>query len=150
MSASGRVLHLSPLAAARSIAIPPCRAYDAIRVQEQSLAGTSSFGMSGVNAHALLEAPSEQSQADAADGLAWRRERTWPAPPRMALLAACAPSTMAGSATVTIVADLVSPRLAYLHDHQVSGRSWLRHVTCGATLHLDPGIAGRTIRSAGS
>ena len=42
------------------------------------LAGCSSFGMSGVNAHALFSAPHIQEHAEAA--LAWQRQRHWPVP----------------------------------------------------------------------
>ena len=88
-------------------------------VQEQGLAGTSSFGMSGVNAHALLGARPMNSEPQPVR-LSWRRERTWPAPPRLALLAACTPSMTADRASVAFAADLGSAALSYLHDHQVS------------------------------
>lgn len=43
------------------------------------LAGCSSFGMSGVNAHALLSAPHTQQQHRTA-ALAWDHQRCWPMP----------------------------------------------------------------------
>lgn len=42
------------------------------------LAGCSSFGMSGVNAHALLSAPHTQQHGQAV--LAWQHQRCWPVP----------------------------------------------------------------------
>ena len=86
--------------------------------QEQSLAGTSSFGMSGVNAHALLEAPAQHavtgSGQPAPGTLAWHRQRMWPAPPRMALLSTCTVARGAAS----FVLDLAAPAMAYLRNHQ--------------------------------
>jgi acyl transferase domain-containing protein len=47
-------------------------------VAPRILAGCSSFGMSGVNAHALFSAPHTLEHADLA--LTWQRQRHWPVP----------------------------------------------------------------------
>lgn len=52
------------------------------------LAGTSAFGMSGVNAHALLATPYAGQGRDVAV-LSWQRQRHWPMPvPHRMLMAA--------------------------------------------------------------
>lgn len=50
------------------------------------LAGCSSFGMSGVNAHGLFSAPNTQDHAE--PRLAWQRQRHWPVPPYHHMLVA--------------------------------------------------------------
>jgi len=50
-------------------------------------AGTSSFGMSGVNAHMLLGAPARASDGPQQAVIRWRNARYWPVPPLSALLA---------------------------------------------------------------
>ena len=54
---------------------------------EGAAAGASSFGMSGVNAHAVLRAPPALSVQQAPE-LPWRRARHWMAPQAHALLLA--------------------------------------------------------------
>lgn len=44
-------------------------------------AGVSSFGMSGVNAHAVFGA-SRTAEAQQEDPLTWKHNRHWPVPPR--------------------------------------------------------------------
>ena len=56
---------------------------------EGAAAGASSFGMSGVNAHAVLRAPAAPSGQRAPE-LPWRRGRHWMAPQAHALLFAMA------------------------------------------------------------
>ena len=91
----------------------------------QALAGASSFGMSGVNAHALLSAAAADAAGCAAPGpdLAWQRGAYWPAPiPHPLLLAAAVGHQAAGSARAfEFSLDLASSRLTWLRDHGVQG-----------------------------
>lgn len=97
------------------------------------LAGTSSFGMSGVNAHALLSMPDGDSGV--ADGLAalatdsdstWRRADFWPRPiPHPLLLASAVQPSSSGGRLAECTAELAAASLAWLHDHAVHGRALL-------------------------
>ena len=84
-----------------------------------AIAGSSSFGMSGVNAHMLAgydllgSASSRSPQHPAA---VWARGRAWPLPTSFALLSAANRCT-AGS--VEFATYLAAPALAFLKDHQV-------------------------------
>lgn len=92
----------------------------------QAAAGTSSFGMSGVNAHAIFLAPSAESpmtdecDAESAGRLTWRCARHWAAPVEHRLLRgfSAGGSSAAGGACM-FQADLSASALAFLHDHQV-------------------------------
>ena len=58
-------------------------------LRPRAVAGTSSFGMSGVNAHMLLGAPVRASDGtQQAVTTQWHHARYWPVPPLSALLAA--------------------------------------------------------------
>ena len=119
------------LAAAPSRQLAPCA--HLAGAGGEPLAGTSSFGMSGVNAHALLSAAPAASLAAGADAatassaaITWQRTQFWPSPlPHPVLLAATA--RLAGSAArlVECVADLAAPGLAWMQDHAVQGRALL-------------------------
>jgi hypothetical protein len=91
------------------------------------LAGTSSFGMSGVNAHALLAAAVGNLDAatlpSARTSVIWQRAGYWPAPVSHPLLIRSA--AQPGAAAVECVADLAAARLAWLWDHSVRGRALL-------------------------
>lgn len=83
-------------------------------------AGTSSLGMSGINAHAILQGPPPApTEAEGLENgsLIWQRARHWVAPAAHHLLASFQPGAVSG--TVELVADLCAPSLAYLFDHQV-------------------------------
>lgn len=84
-------------------------------LQGQISAGTSSFGMSGVNAHAALCSAETGHSTGECTNLPWQRLRHWFAPAQHALLSACA--KLGG--TIAMVARLGSVSLAYLQDHQV-------------------------------
>ncbi len=92
------------------------------------LAGTSSFGMSGVNAHLLLgpEVVGAPMAVDAVAGavLPWQRQRHWPAPAPLALLLHCSALLSGGKGTAPQVAfscSLKLARLALLRDHVTGG-----------------------------
>jgi acyl transferase domain-containing protein len=94
------------------------------------LAGTSSFGMSGVNAHALLSSAVLLPAAPAASAsgqLPWQRGSYWPSPPPHPLLQLASLRTAAsgGGWLAECGADLASARLAWLAEHSVQGRPLL-------------------------
>lgn len=83
-------------------------------------AGTSSFGMSGVNAHAIFSHTSASHLTEhppAADP--FQRKRYWPCP---------LPLHFTGQASCrapqkpVFVLDLMAPKLAFLCDHQIGGK----------------------------
>ncbi len=83
-------------------------------------AGTSSFGMSGVIAHAILAQDlgrtliDKPKQAD----LPWRKQRCWAAPAvSMLLTSAAAPAAMLEQ-LVAFSCRLDSAHLSYLSDHR--------------------------------
>jgi acyl transferase domain-containing protein len=93
-------------------------------VTRLDVTGTSSFGLSGVNAHLLLTtattaAPQPQQRAS----LPWQRQRFWPLPLLSAVLSAHLPSPDGGDRTVRLAAQPHnSQALAFLWDHRVQGR----------------------------
>ena len=93
-------------------------------VRQGLAAGTSSFGMSGVNAHLLTSAGQQQPHAEPAEHsvLVWQRQRHWPVPPGHAALVAAVLSTR-GSAAFEI--SISSPTLSFLRQSVVQGRSCL-------------------------
>lgn len=93
------------------------------------LAGTSSFGMSGVNAHGLFEAlppragPRDEHGAPAFGQAALRRERHWGLAPVFCLADRALPAASEGRCSMLV--DLAKPALAFLWDHQARrGRNW--------------------------
>ena len=105
-------------------------------------AGTSSFGMSGVNAHMLLNAPHGQS-ALSTTPLAWASSRSWPLPRANQLVQ----QFHAGQRSVRFAANVMgAPSLGFIRDHAVSGearqkrRRWTHTlVHTEATLPIDAG-----------
>jgi hypothetical protein len=82
-----------------------------------SLAGCSSFGMSGTNAHGLFSAV--HAVARAPQRAAWQRARHWPLPRACHMLAAAAYERQSG--VCRLQAPLASAQLAFLLDHIVQG-----------------------------
>lgn len=70
-----------------ALPMPPRQAA-AWEAAPRALAGCSSFGMSGVNAHALLSTPHVQERPGMA--LFWQRRRYWPLPAPHPMLAVVA------------------------------------------------------------
>ena len=93
-----------------------------------ALAGTSSFGMSGVNAHALFEVTNAAGASGSGgnDGLATlARRRHWGLAPVFYLAdrALLPPGGhQAGIHRFSFLTNLAKPELAQLWDHQVAGR----------------------------
>lgn len=90
-------------------------------------AGTSSFGLSGVNAHLLLSAsPAAAPPPSGAPAMPWSAQRFWPAPPACALLTAhlSAPPGAGSTGSIRFAALIEgSAALAFLWDHRVGGRA---------------------------
>lgn len=99
-------------------------------------AGTSSFGMSGINAHAVLapiQAPGVEEKGVEA---AWRRTRCWPRPVAAAVLT----SVTSLQSAAHFVCDLHAARLAYLQDYQAS-------LSCKANSASGTGAHSRLIKA---
>lgn len=113
MSAGGAAIPRQP-APQPSAAIPSRSTLQA--------AGTSSFGMSGVNAHALLACPSVacSQEVPVAAALLWEKQRFWPVPPQHRLLLQL--SGAAATHEYRFAASVSSSAaLGYLWDHSVRG-----------------------------
>lgn len=90
-----------------------------------AVVGSSSFGMSGVNAHMLAgndpvgldnDSSGSDSSANQPSPVSWARERAWPLPPAFVLLGTADWYTAESAQFVT---RLAVPALAFLCDHQV-------------------------------
>ena len=81
-----------------------------------ALAGTSSFGLSGVNAHAIFAAPESASPTSQLQPSFYTRQRFWCIPSARLLLSG---AQTHGSGMLMFSCDLRSQALSYLWDHQV-------------------------------
>ena len=81
-----------------------------------AFAGTSAFGMSGVNAHVVFAAVSHARSTTEEDALLFQRFRYWAVPPVNPLIRwAHGPN-----GAYTFIINLGCTNTAYLADHQVS------------------------------
>ena len=108
------------------------------------VAGSSSFGMSGVNAHALLS-PAEGAPAPAAAApLSWHLQRYWPVPQQHRLVQL---PRVVGADVVRFAAAVSSTAgLAYLWDHRVVGRPLMAG---GVMLEMAAAAAASLAEAAG-
>ena len=92
--------------------------------QRTALAGTSSFGMSGVNAHALVSAQAQLAMDSVPrTPLEWDRSSYWPHPlPHPLLHVATVQPRESRRRMMDCAVDLSAAALAWLYDHQVQGR----------------------------
>ncbi|KAK9803914.1 hypothetical protein WJX72_004698 [[Myrmecia] bisecta] len=98
--------------------------------QQQGMhAGTSSFGMSGVNAHMLVSSTTAPESAVVAKEATFVRARHWCAIAAHPFLQ-MALKSLAGSGT-RFQANLQKPALAFLQDHQVQGQALLPGAAIG-------------------
>ena len=80
------------------------------------IAGTSSFGMSGVNAHALFTKPEPNLPFSRPLPGAYSRQRFWSIPPTRLLLCS---TRFGGRSMLSFSCNLGFGALGYLWDHQV-------------------------------
>ena len=80
------------------------------------MTGTSSFGMSGINAHALLRVEHLSVKVHEPP-CAWRRTLCWPAPMVSPLLKRCMSKDRPASQLQFLVA-LTGPSQAFMQDHR--------------------------------
>ncbi len=93
-----------------------------------SVAGSSSFGMSGVNAH-MLVSQSNVAQSSRDRSSTWQRERLWPLAPGMHLLDQARDCTT-NRAVLSVC--LAKPALSNLWGHQVRYTKYTQSTGCPA------------------
>lgn len=91
--------------------------------QNQQLTGTSSFGMSGVNAHALMEAShAGDAQPEAPAVKLMARRKLWPLAPALHMAQRALVSSYRVAAKCSIALNLAAAPLAFLWDHGIAGK----------------------------
>jgi len=113
----------------------PLPLLNAIGAKRQQFVGTSSFGMSGVNAHALIDATSPEENIDIQDMAVNKlgslfRVKLWPLVPALhmaqrALLPNTNSRLYAPNAKYSVAINLKAPALTFLNDHIVAGKAIL-------------------------
>lgn len=78
-------------------------------------AGSSSFGMSGINAHIILQPSLQNASEEGKSDVIWQRSRCWPKPKAFALLQ----SGRAVGRSLHFSCNLQAARLSYLSGYQV-------------------------------
>lgn len=86
-------------------------------ISGQRTFGSSSFGMSGVNAHVICEVSSNTRQEPGKPHFLFYKKRSWPHPDMGSLM----DRFMASSRSFSVV--LESPSLSWFKDHQIWGKS---------------------------
>ena len=92
------------------------------------LTGTSSFGMSGVNAHAIFASAAAvvEKASKSPIRLAWKLQRMFTMPPAHALMkTTLLPRNTIGSGVAHFSCDLSDASLTYLWEHQINSRECL-------------------------
>ncbi len=87
------------------------------------IAGTSSFGMSGVNAHMIVQGASTCPEP-AVHTTVWKGQSYWPAPLHTGFIKKFA-TTKSRSMEARMELNANAPSFAYLRDHTVAGRAIL-------------------------
>ena len=115
-----------------------------------ALAGCSSFGMSGTNAHGLFAVPQTYYSTQSRDSLskpklAWKRARHWPQPPANFMLAGA--TFDRSTSTCKLQVPLASPHLAFLLDHIIQNTpimpgAGMLETTAAACIALRDGDSG--------
>lgn len=89
-------------------------------LNQSQLTGTSSFGMSGVNAHALFQGFSVDSQHCAATQNALQRQTHWALSPSLYFCDKTMPAGQNNMHRCCFYIDMTKSELEYLGDHQAS------------------------------
>ncbi len=87
------------------------------------VAGTSSFGMSGVNAHMVVEGTVSCTEPVATCTTIWKLQSYWPAPLQTAFISKFVNKHRDEEAIIELNAN--APSIAYLRDHIVAGNAIL-------------------------
>lgn len=107
------------------VPMPVCEGFDG---SDQPLVGTSSFGMSGVNAHIMFQATVDSTATGSpADAVTMFKQHLWALAPAYHMLSVATVARPLSSQSVrcAFLIDTAKPTLAFLQDHQVAGHTIL-------------------------